>query len=289
MNRKLRVAVQLLREKGLRGFFAIACTRVWVRTQVFFLGANRTVTIDGCEFFLGDLPNNAMKLSLQKGWYEAPERIAVRKYIRPTWGVVEFGGCIGVVSCVTNKLLNEPKAHVVVEINPLAIPHLVANRKRNNCSFRVLNCALAYDGEQVNFRPHREFWGNFLHQGGDRPSVSVPVTRLGRILDDHEFAEFAVICDVEGQELELLKHEMEALRRASLIIMELHPHMIGEDNAEKILTALALEGFQVEREAPNVVVCRKTPLNPALQISGRENGQFAMRTQASVDSPALLM
>jgi len=274
VNRKLRVAVQLFREKGARKLIAVVCARMRVTAQALLCGAKRTVTIDGCQFYLGDLPNNTMKLALQKGSYELPERAAVRKHIRPEWGVVELGACIGVVSCVTNKLLRNPEAHVVIELNPMAVPHLIANRQRNNCSFKVLNCALAYDAKQVSFSPHLELWGNFLHQAGTRPPVSVPVTQLERILNGEGFDEFAVICDVEGQEIELLKHEMETLRKASLIIMELHPHMIGEENSEMILSALAQEGFQVEKESANIAVFTKVPRKPAAAI--REDAAVAV-------------
>ena len=259
MNRKLEVAVQLIREKGPGGFLAVICGRLWVTVQVLLRGSRRIVTIDGCQFPLGDLPNNKMKLALQKGSYEAPERAAVRRYLRPSWGVVELGACIGVVSCLTNKLLKDPKAHVVVEINPLAVSHLLANRERNGCSFKVMNCALAYDAKQVSFRPHLELWGNFLNQLGSRAPVTLPVTQLQRIVDDEGFSEFAVICDVEGYELELITHEMETLRRAALIIMELHPHMIGEENIQMILATLKQAGFHVEEETAEVVVFSKPP------------------------------
>lgn len=142
------------------------------------------------------------------------------------------------------------------------LPHLLANRERNGCLFKVEHCALAYDIEQVAFRPHLEFLGNFLLQGGSRPAVSVPVTQLRRIVDDEGFSQFAVICDVEGQEFQLLEHEIETLRRASLIIIEIHPHMIGAQNTEKILATLAREGFLVEKEAAVVVVFTKASTEP---------------------------
>jgi len=255
---KLHTAAQLLREVGPRRFLSFVCGRIWITTQILFRGGNRTVTIDGCHFPLGGLPNNSMKLALLDGSYEAPERSAVRKYMQPGWGVVELGACIGVISCITNKLLRDPTAHVVVEINPLVLPYLEANREGNGCSFKVLHAALAYEEETVSFRPHLEFWGNFLHQGGTRPPVCVPATQLLRIVEVAGFNEFAVICDIEGQEFELLRHEVATLRRASLIIMELHPHMIGRENTEKILATLAQEGFTVEREAADVVVFKKS-------------------------------
>ena len=45
--------------------------------------------------------------------YEAPERALAHKWIHPDSSVLELGGCVGVVSCVVNKLLDQPKNHVV--------------------------------------------------------------------------------------------------------------------------------------------------------------------------------
>ena len=48
----------------------------------------------------------------------------IARSLRRDLPVVELGGSIGVVACVTNRLLKDRKAHLVVEANPLAIPHL---------------------------------------------------------------------------------------------------------------------------------------------------------------------
>ena len=50
-----------------------------------------------------------MKLELLSGTYEKPEREAVLRYRQPNWSAIELGGCIGVVSCITNKLLKNPE------------------------------------------------------------------------------------------------------------------------------------------------------------------------------------
>ena len=49
--------------------------------------------------------------------YERPERTLVSKYLPPRATVLELGGCIGVVSCTVNRMLDRPDKHVVVEAN----------------------------------------------------------------------------------------------------------------------------------------------------------------------------
>ena len=60
---------------------------------------------------------------------------------------------MGVVACVTNRLLKNRTAHVVVEANPLVIPQLELNRTLNRCQFEIVNRAIAYGMESVTFRP----------------------------------------------------------------------------------------------------------------------------------------
>jgi FkbM family methyltransferase len=232
--------------------------RVKVEVELYFRGRNKVIWLNGCRFDLRELPNTPMKLELLSGGYEQPERNAALRYIRAEWPVVELGGCIGVVACITNKLLRDPKAHLVLEANPSVITHLNSNRSANNCSFRVINKALAYNTETVTFRPLRDFWGNSLLHDGSDPPVTVAATQLREILQEEKFEKFALICDIEGQEYELVMREAESLRVAELIIMEVHPHMIGEEKVQTILSKLTNLGFKMLDRSSLVVVFGKS-------------------------------
>ena len=259
MIRNLRAAYRLLRKKGISDFSGLVYNMVKLKVEIYARGRNRTVALDGCRFPLRDLPDTQMKLELLTGGYEQPERSAARRYIRREWPVVELGGCIGVVACVTNRMLQDSKAHVVLEANPLVIPQLKSNRDANNCSFKIVNRALAYDSDTVTFSPLIDFWGNSLHHDGSRePPVTVPATQLRQILAEEQFETYALICDIEGQEYELVMREPEALRRAELIIMEVHPHMIGKEKVETLLSKLAGLGFKTIDQSALVVVLSRT-------------------------------
>ena len=257
MMRKLQSVYRVFRDTGLRSGAKTLVGIAQLRFAIFIKGSNKVVSLDGCQFALEKLPNTTMKLELLTGSYEKPERNAARCYIRSDWAVVELGGCIGVVACVTNKLLQNPKAHVVLEANPLVIPYLQSNRESNQCSFKVLNAALAYEQDTVTFRPWLDFWGNSLHHSGNQPPVTIPSTQLGQILREQQFEKFALICDIEGQEYELVMREPDALRAAELIILEVHPHLIGEEKVQALLARLAGLGFkEVERSAMVVVLTK---------------------------------
>ena len=86
--------------------------------------------------------------------YEDGAEQLISDYVDPELPVVEFGGCIGVISCLTNRQLRNKQEHVVIEAQPHLIKTLAENRDQNHCEFKVINAALAYGADEV------EFWIN---------------------------------------------------------------------------------------------------------------------------------
>jgi FkbM family methyltransferase len=189
--------------------------------------------------------------------YEAPERRAVARYVRRNLPVVELGGSMGVVACVTNKLLKDPTAHLVVEANPLAIPHLELNRKLNRCQFEIVNRAIAYGVASVTFRPSSSMAGNSITADGDLPPVTVQTAQLRDLVRDRGFGRFNLVCDIEGLEYDLVCREMDVLKNADTIILETHARYIGEDKFRLMMTKLEELGFRVVEESGFVVVLRQ--------------------------------
>jgi FkbM family methyltransferase len=252
--RALHTAFTLLRDKGLGALMAAIYERADLKLKLAKAGKTNSVLLDGCQFDIQSLADTPMKLELLSGGYELPEREAARKYIKPNWPVIELGACVGVVACVTNKILTNPEAHVVVEANPAAIPHLELNRNNNRCSFKVINGAIAYGTEAVSLKPSLDFWGNSLHRNGNEPSVSVPAISLKELIQQEHFETFALICDIEGQEYELLMQEAEVIRGAAVIIVEVHPALIGEEKVTALLARLVELGFNNVERSKNVLV-----------------------------------
>jgi FkbM family methyltransferase len=255
---KLVNAFRLIKKVGITTFAGTIYYRLSVKLKILSHGRSRIVSIDGCQFGLHALPDTEMKLELLAGDYEGPERRAACRFIDPAWPVVELGACIGVVACVTNKLLANPKAHVVLEASPNAIPHLQANRDANCCSFRIVNKALAYGVTTVTFVPQDDYWRNHMDHDGGHPPVTVMATQLRQLLAEEQFEKFALICDIEGREYELVMQESDALTKAELIVMEVHPYMIGEEKIQTLLARLHDLGFKMIEKSKLVVVMSRS-------------------------------
>jgi hypothetical protein len=180
LKNKVSTVYKLVRDGGIKNLYDYS----WVRLQVLAKGRKKQVRLDRCIFSLEGITDKSTILELLTDKYEASERQAVARYLRRDIPVIELGGSMGVVACVTNKLLKNPTAHVVVEANPLAIPQLELNRKLNGHRFEIVNCAIAYGADSVTFRPSADLAGNSITRAGNQPPVTVNAVKLCELVLD---------------------------------------------------------------------------------------------------------
>ncbi|HET9480056.1 MAG TPA: hypothetical protein VFO72_11955, partial [Pyrinomonadaceae bacterium] len=135
---KTLTLTRVFQQDGPRGVFALMLQKLlmtWRRGEVWELGkfigrSSRIARLDGCKFTIDPavVPANVTYLLLTNQ-YEQPEREALNRFLDRDVPVVELGACAGVISCLTNRRLTDPKRHVVVEANPAMQPVLEENRK----------------------------------------------------------------------------------------------------------------------------------------------------------------
>jgi len=259
LQRMFVTAKCVVRDGGIGGLFSTTMQRARLARQLSASRNIKSVDIGTCTFDLGNLPNLPIKLALLNKTYEDFERRAVLQYVRPELPVIELGACIGVVACITNKLLNNPADHVVVEANPNVLPHLNENRVANSCEFEILNAAIAYDRDSITFVPSMDFWGSSLEQKNGGDPVTVKTLRLRDVISAKNFKAFTLICDIEGYEYDLVRHEAEVLGKADTIILETHARYIGEPKTSELLSTLKQMGFKTVNQDSVTYVLRRSP------------------------------
>lgn len=270
LARKTVAALKLLRTGGLKALASEARRRAAVWRVCLAARRLKSIDIDGCSIGLAGIPTGAMKASLLQRDYESFERSAALRYLRPDLPVVELGGCIGVVACVTNRLLSHPERHVVVEANPRVLPLLENNRRLNGCRFEILNRAIAYGAHELTFSPAPDPRVTLLPRAGRRRFESLPVTvkttTLERIVAERGFDRFTLICDIEGHECDLVQNEAPILRRIDTIILETHARFIGDARNRAMLDTLAQHGFRTIASESSVLVLKQESLPSLLGI-----------------------
>lgn len=246
---------QKLAEKGLSGIIAgrwrwyklMFQMDNWIIGKLVELFGNK-VTIQGITLSVDNpLVTTRHKSSLYFGKYEVGERELARRYIDRSLPIVEIGGSIGGVACITNRLLVTPSDHVVVECNPLVLPTLKLNRDLNSCKFSIEPFALAYGSDTVSFSIAMDhFMMGRLH-GTDCNQITVRTINLKRILDKYGFKTINLISDSEGGEVEMVENEADLLRHhVKCLILETHEKERGRELIAKTLSALSDIGFQIQ-------------------------------------------
>lgn len=239
--------------EALRRPLGIACGRLRSRLLypalglIFDLCGDR-FNADGCSFVI---PRNITSLELRASFllrtYEEDERRLVRKFFQPEDSVLELGACLGIIACITNKLLRDPARHVVVEANPYCLPAIHRNRTRNQASFLVEHCAVSNEKEVVFSIDPRHITGSSIGNSSGI-TVRLPGRSLNELMARHgPFS--ALIMDIEGSELELLESSAAILSHFRLIIIELHETLIGVAGVNRCHALLQASGFVMKEKS----------------------------------------
>jgi FkbM family methyltransferase len=180
----------------------------------------------------------AMRGKFTADTYELPERVLAKRNLNPRATVLELGGCIGVVSCVINRMLKEPHRHVVVEGNPKIIRTLKRNRDFNRCAFHVVHGVVT---EHPRARMLVDGLMDSNQLGGN--GVEVPVLSIDYLETQHAMKFDTLVMDIEGGEFELLRENASRLRTINTAIIEFHEDLIGQTNTEQLYQLLSDAGL----------------------------------------------
>ena len=204
--------------------------------------------VDGCVLTVPrHLTTRAYRACFLRGDYEEEKRILIKQFVQAEDQVLEFGACLGIVSCVTNRLLRDQTRHVVVEANPRLIPSIYQNRALNKAGFLIEHCAVSNKPEET-FYLHPVFIVGGTSQRKSEHAVRLP-GRSWRELEARYGPFTTLIMDIEGSELDVLEASRDLLARYRLVIVELHAWAIGEDGVQRCRDLLAAAGLQFMERA----------------------------------------
>jgi FkbM family methyltransferase len=191
------------------------------------------------------------------GYYEHEEREAIRCYLPPESPVIELGASQGVVSCITNRILNDRNRHVVVEANPFLVPLLTRNRDRNRCKFEIVHAAAGSAQSAVGFFCDKDPLKSSLLISSPQCHAVSAVT-LSELIHSRGFRHCTLICDIEGSEIGLIEGATQVLSdHFQLLIVEFHPGISGNQVVRETLERLRSCGFRLVSRKRHVYVLRK--------------------------------
>lgn len=202
-----------------------------------------------------------MIASLNAGRYEKNEIACGLAAIPKGARILELGAGAGVVGAVLARNL-APKAILSVEANPALIPHITALHAENGLADLItVKHAVVLTAPDAPETIDFHVMGNFLGSGlttrkPDRAqTVSVPVLRYADLVAS--FAPDAIMMDIEGGELDFLRHAN--LAGVTTFVAEFHRDIYGREGMQECRRLLAAQGFGIsdEHSRPGVHVWRR--------------------------------
>ncbi len=238
------------RTNGILSRFLVRETRVGPRNdtgrrpewryRLLRLFKPRRLYLDGFDLvaWRSTMPKHIAAL-LARGDYEGPERRALVGLLRPDDRVLEIGGCIGLLSLIAARIVG-PENVLVYEPNPQAAEIASRNFDINGMPIRLVERAVdAAVGTATLSIGHRSWLGASLYQNIGEIEIAVTVEPIADIIAKERPT--TLVLDAEGAEVSILTHC--PLRELRLIILELHPDLIGESGVMVIRHTLTAAGF----------------------------------------------
>lgn len=196
-----------------------------------------------------------VKRGIQTGMYESYEATAALKYLKEGDRVLELGGGLGFMSTVTRSCKLD--SYTVIEADPRLIPIIKETHEVNAVeNVIVKNCIATSDPDtlktghcmlQLGF----EFWGSTI-KGRKYNGEFVKVEAIPLVTFLHDLKPTALIIDIEGGEADLFIDI--DIPTVNLIIMEVHPDVLGSDGVLSIVNELAKLGLPVVERLVNGIV-----------------------------------
>ncbi|WP_412079773.1 FkbM family methyltransferase [Thalassobacter stenotrophicus] len=154
-----------------------------------------------------------------------PRRVFVKKYLARGMNVVELGGSIGVISSTIRSRIGRWAYHLVVEADPLLAGVCEHNASLNAAPDRccVFQAAIDYSGAStVTFAcGHNAHTGRLTTR--DEQGLTVPAISLSEVAAALPPGPFALVCDIEGAEAEMIASKKSVFSAISTIVVGGHP------------------------------------------------------------------
>jgi FkbM family methyltransferase len=204
----------------------------------------------------------SMIRSLDAGKYESGEIAAGLACIPKGARILELGAGAGVVGAVLAKHL-APAAMMSVEANPRLIPNIRALHAHNGLDALItLRHAVVFSAPDapgsVEFFLRGNFLGSSLTPLREEKAVpvTVPVLRYADLTA--EFPHDAIMMDIEGGELEFLRHA--DLSAVKVVVGEFHRMIYGREGMKECRQLLTKAGFQMDEthSRPGIWVWRRS-------------------------------
>ena len=175
--------------------------------------------------------------------YERGEARWLMWELEPDDVVMEIGGGLGFLSTLSALRIGSDRVFTY-EANPDLIPAIERTYELNGVAPELVNGILAAGEGSAEFFADRDFVASSMHRrSGSAAAISVPRFDIDREME--RIQPTFLVVDIEGAERELVP--LVDWRPICKVIIDLHPHVIGEAATAEVLAVLTDSGLEIDR------------------------------------------
>jgi len=216
-----------------------------IRKRFRYLTDAPVITLDGVRIISDKnrIPEDLRNL-LYREVYEHSERTLLLRVLKPGMRTLEIGTGIGFISMLANKLSGQGNVRSY-EANGTLEKIIRENFALNGIVPDLRMKAVTTDGQPVTFFRNENIVSSSLYDRKlDAEKIVVESDAFNSIIS--EFNPDVLIMDVEGAEVELFATGN--LGNIRHIVVELHPHIVGEEKVAGVVAKLQTSGFRVREQ-----------------------------------------
>ena len=212
-----------------------------IRKRIRYFTNARTVTIDGIRLVSDAARVPAVVRDLMyREVYEDTERNILLRLLKPGSKVLEVGTGVGFIALLAARICGASNV-LTYEANASLEPLIRENFQLNGIEPALRLRAMTSDGRRISFYRSDNIISSSAY---DRQLPGAKVEIESDVFSEvlQTYRPDVLIMDVEGSEDELLRvADFGSVRD---ILVELHPHVIGEAKVEELKAILADMGFR---------------------------------------------
>lgn len=213
------------------------------------------ISVDGIRVCADpSVVSKGIQKALYREDYELSERILISKALVPGDRVLEIGAGIGLVSLICARICG-PGAVLSYEPNSRAAEAIRLNFRLNGIEPNLRVRAVTSSGGVTNLFINENIFSSSLFQRDSASVARVEADSISCVLG--EFEPNVIVMDAEGIETELLPQVANSAVRK--VIVELHPHIVGENAISSVLGSLASGGFMIKEKLGKVAWFERPP------------------------------
>lgn len=210
----------------------------------------------GIEVLRAPMLSERMIASISAGLYEQNEIACGLAVIPRGARLLEMGAGAGIVGAVLARAL-DLEAVVSIEANPTLLPHIRRMHAHNGLDHVIdlrhgVVITAPTTEDTVTFHVAGNFLGSSMIERAEKrtTAVEVPVLRYDALRA--EFPHNAIMMDIEGAELEFLRHA--DLSGIDVLVMELHRGFYGREGIHECHRLCKEAGLRHEKEISQATV-----------------------------------